>query len=162
MDLEEALKLLTGGDKGVDEWNSRRWKGEMIPSLQRVRLTGVHLTAADLYEANFSRAIFRGSDFRWANFNETDLSKADLRRANLSGVFLDKADLTSARCGGTTFANVDLSKTKGLEFVRHDRPSSIGLDTIIMSHGKIPEVFLRGCGVPDVWIDNIPALEAIR
>ena len=35
---------------------------------------------------------------------------------------------------------------------------SLGVDTIIKSKGQIPEAFLRDCGVPDVWIANIPAL----
>jgi hypothetical protein len=49
----------------------------------------------------------------------------------------------------TKFADVDLSPTKGLEVVKHLGPSTIGIDTIYRSGGKIPEVFLRGCGVPD-------------
>jgi hypothetical protein len=31
-------------------------------------------------------------------------------------------------------------------------PSTIGIDTIYKSGGKIPEVFLRGCGVPENFI----------
>ena len=46
----------------------------------------------------------------------------------------------------------------GLETVKHNRPSTIGIDTIYMSKGKIPEVFLRGCGVPDTMIAFIPSL----
>jgi TIR domain len=36
--------------------------------------------------------------------------------------------------------------------VRHTSPSSIGIETIFRSHGEIPEVFLRGAGVPDSFI----------
>jgi hypothetical protein len=32
------------------------------------------------------------------------------------------------------------------------------VDTLIRSRGKIPESFLRGCGLPDAWIANLPAL----
>jgi hypothetical protein len=56
------------------------------------------------------------------------------------------------------FGDVDLSSTKGLETVRHEGPSTIGIDTIIASRGKIPEVFLRGCGVPENIIQYIPSL----
>lgn len=31
-------------------------------------------------------------------------------------------------------------------------PSAVGIDTIYRSHRKIPEVFLRGCGVPEEFI----------
>ncbi|MFN8503745.1 toll/interleukin-1 receptor domain-containing protein [Kouleothrix sp.] len=37
-------------------------------------------------------------------------------------------------------------------------PSTIGIDTIVQSHGRIPEGFLRGCGVPESFIEYIPAL----
>jgi hypothetical protein len=51
-----------------------------------------------------------------------------------------------------------LSSVKGLETIVHRFPSSIGTDTLANSGGKIPEVFLRGCGVPDNWIQYLPAL----
>jgi hypothetical protein len=51
-----------------------------------------------------------------------------------------------------------MSTVKGLETVRHDGPSTIGIDTIILSQGKIPEVFLQGAGVPDSIIVAIPSL----
>ncbi len=37
-------------------------------------------------------------------------------------------------------------------------PSTIGIDTIYRSQGKIPEVFLRGAGVPDVFLTYIGSL----
>src|SRR5262249_611450 len=63
-------------------------------------------------------------------------------------------------CGGTAFAGVDLSETKGLEYVHHYGPSTIGTDTLIHSKGKIAEVFLYGCGLPDTWISRLPSLIA--
>jgi hypothetical protein len=41
---------------------------------------------------------------------------------------------------------------RGLDTVQHSRPSTIGIDTLYRSGGKIPEVFLRGCGVPENFI----------
>jgi hypothetical protein len=52
----------------------------------------------------------------------------------------------------TVLTNLDLSEVKLLETIRHETASSIGLDTIYRSSGKIPEVFLRGCGVPENFI----------
>jgi hypothetical protein len=91
-----------------------------------------------------------------------DLSDADLRRADLRGAYLRRADLsgadfTSAGLGFTTFVDNDLSEVKGLETVRHEGPSSIGVDTLYKSGGKIPEEFLRGCGIPDDFITFIPS-----
>ncbi|HNP87344.1 MAG TPA: toll/interleukin-1 receptor domain-containing protein, partial [Kouleothrix sp.] len=37
-------------------------------------------------------------------------------------------------------------------------PSTIGIDTLFRSQGRIPEVFLRGCGVPESLIEYLPSL----
>ena len=37
-------------------------------------------------------------------------------------------------------------------------PSTIGIDTLYRSHGNIPEVFLRGAGVPEDFIPYIKSL----
>ncbi len=50
------------------------------------------------------------------------------------------------------FGDTDLSTARGLETVRHEFPSTIGIDTIYNSKGNIPGVFLRGCGVPEDFI----------
>jgi hypothetical protein len=60
----------------------------------------------------------------------------------------------------TLLGHVDLSTVKGLDTVRHYGPSTIGIDTIYRSHGKIPEVFLRGAGVPDDFIAYISSFIA--
>ena len=60
--------------------------------------------------------------------------------------------------GWTSFGDVDLSVVKNLETVLHLGPSSIGIDTIYRSQGKIPEVFLRGAGVPDSFLDYMHSL----
>ena len=146
--------------------------------LSRSDLSGADLSAADLYkadlnaailrEANLRRAILREANLRESNLrgvtlsganlyradlSAADLSKADLVGANLFGAKFDGADLsranfTGARAGGTNFAYVDLSTSGGLETIVHMAPSTIGIDTIYLSRGKIPEGFLRGCGVP--------------
>lgn len=53
----------------------------------------------------------------------------------------------------TSFSNVDLSKTIGLEKIIHFGPSTIGTDTIQLSKGNIPEPFLRGCGLSNWEIE---------
>ncbi len=112
-------------------------------NLSGARLNGAALRGADL----------RGADLSGANLNEASLSDADLRRANLS-----ETDFGEATFGGTVFAHVDLSVAKGLETVEHGGPSYIGIDTIYRSRGKIPDVFLRGCGVPETFIEYMHSL----
>jgi hypothetical protein len=101
-----------------------------------------------LKEASLSIANLYGADLRETNLFETNLSAANLRDADLSGATLRQ----------TFFGDVDLSTVKGLETVKHLGPSTIGIDTIIRSQGKIPEIFLRGAGVPPSIIEAIPSL----
>ena len=58
----------------------------------------------------------------------------------------------------TIFAYVDLSEALSLETVTHSNPSHISIDTLYESKGKIPEAFLRGAGVPDIFIQYLPSL----
>jgi TIR domain len=44
------------------------------------------------------------------------------------------------------------------ESVLHRLSSTIGIDTIYKSGGKIPEVFLRGCGAPEEFITSMRSL----
>jgi hypothetical protein len=49
---------------------------------------------------------------------------------------------------------------KGIDTVLHHGPSTIRIDTLYKSQGRIPESFLRGAGVPDDVIEHL--LPAIR
>jgi hypothetical protein len=92
-----------------------------------------------------------------------DLSRAYLSGANLHSVDLNGANMVGAYLSGaslewTVIANCDLRGVKGLDKVKHIGPSYISIDTIYKSEGHIPEPFLLGCGVPDSFIAQIPAL----
>jgi hypothetical protein len=68
------------------------------------------------------------------------------------GTNLTGTNFSEAKAYLTTFSANDLSTAIGLSTVRHDAPSSIGIDTIYGSTGEIPEEFLRGAGVPDQFV----------
>src|SRR5260221_459687 len=114
---------------GSSEWNS--WR-------ETHRSIRADLRTADLKEADLS-----GADLSGADLSGADLSGADLREADLSGADLSGANLSEAIVGWTTFADVDLSSALNLDTVRHDGPSTIGIDTIYKSKEKIPDAFLR-------------------
>ena len=128
-------------------------------NLDHANLTNADLHCADLSRAVLIRADLRGADLSHATLRDADLYDADLRDADLSrailnfAVFektiLDNATFFSNPCGNTKFANLDLTACTGLETLRHVGPSSLGIDTLVRSGGKIPEAFMRGCGVPD-------------
>jgi len=153
-------------------------------------LTGANLHAAFMPEANLNSAHLQGADLSdallsdtnliGANFVDADLSRArlyetnlqdailiraklidaDLSEANIKGAVLSEADFSRAVVDNTTFGDIDLSSVIGLETLRHRGPSTIGIDTIYLSHGNIPEVFLRGCGVLDLFIEYVHSLTA--
>jgi hypothetical protein len=53
---------------------------------------------------------------------------------------------------------VDLTTVLGLDAIQHQGPSTIGIDTLYRSQGNIPEVFLRGAGIPEDFIPYIKSL----
>ncbi len=93
-----------------------------------------------------------------ANLTDADLSGAYLAGVDFNGAIFSATNLTRATVGFTVFGNVDLSSVKGLDSISHEFPSSIGIDTIYRSNGNIPEVFLKGAGVPDSFIEYIRSL----
>ena len=118
-------------------------------NLQEADLSGANLTSADLSWANLSHANLRGATLTTTSLLMADLSGADLRGARILRASLDSAILHQATAGGTLFANCDLRMTIGLEMMNHAAPSTIALDTLANSGGRIPEQFLLGAGVAE-------------
>jgi hypothetical protein len=78
---------------------------------------------------------------------------AILYYTDFSGAKLDEANFYNAILGRTEFVDVDLSTVNGLEGVNHKWPSTIDLNTLIKSKGKIPQEFLRDAGVTEKFIN---------
>ena len=153
--------------KGSENWN--RWRARhrktgpnlRFAHLSSFNLPDVDLSGADLYGANLSRINLDSANLHGANLTEANLTDANLRFANLSHANLGGANLSGANfsevtIGWTIFSDVDLSQVKNLRTVTHYGPSSIGVETLYLSRGDIPEAFLRGCGLPDNFIACIP------
>lgn len=126
-------------------------------------LGDANLSGADLSRAGFQGAYLYGADLCDAQLNGADLSGAQLTDVELSGAdlttaILAGADLSGAWLSSTLLANIDLRGVKGLESVRHRGPSTLGLDTFFQSKGRIPDVFLRGVGAPDLFIQYASSL----
>ncbi len=149
-------------------------------NLSRADLSFASLNRASLNRANLSGANLSDAALKQAILGRTSLSSANLESANLESALLDRADLIDARLvdarlvhtslkgtnlGGasmffTKLTDVDLSETKGLATVIHGGPSFVDIRTLYKSGGTIPEVFLRGCGVPENLIEYLPSLVA--
>ncbi len=132
--------------------------------LNGVDLRDVNLRGAFLHDAFLRGVELRGADLRGAHLSFANLVNVDLRGTDLRGaelgrsvlchVLLEGADVTGARAWGTVFSGVDLSGVEGLATVEHRGSSTVGIDTLQLSQGSIPGVFLRGCGVPDRLIEH--------
>jgi hypothetical protein len=185
---EEHLQILKKGVETWNQW--RKENPYLVPDLdsadlndadlREADLIGAILIAANLRNANLSEAVLMAADLREADLCGADLSFAELMAVDLLDAELNGADLTGAqlitarfygtdlrganltlaKLGATVFGQVDLSTVEGLENVEHNGPSTIGIDTIYASKGKIPEIFLRGAGVPEPFIANMKSLVA--
>ncbi len=126
--------------------------------LNRARLGNADLRSAELSGADFSEADLISANLSSAILIDTNLTGAYLVDTNLNGAYLNGATFDQAKLGNTALNNTDISQAKELHLVEHGGPSSIGIDTLYQSKGQIPEVFLRGCGVPESFITQAKAL----
>jgi uncharacterized protein YjbI with pentapeptide repeats len=160
---------------GTDLYKANLGEADLtIANLSRVGLSGATLIRANLREADLSEANLSEANLSEANLSEADLARANLREAdltrvnligadlfrvnligaNLTRAKLDRTNFRETQVGWTTFGDTDLSVVEGLDTVAaHHGPSTIGIDTLYLSNGNIPEVFLRGCGLRDWEIE---------
>ncbi len=127
-------------------------------NLIKANFNGANLTSANLLGVNLTSANFSGADLYKADLSLSAICGVELTSANLSwaeftGSLLVGTDLSEAEVWGTKFGDVDLSEVLGLDTVKHSGPSNIDTHTLIRSKGKIPEIFLRGCGLSDLQIE---------
>jgi hypothetical protein len=148
-------------------------------------LSGANLDSADLFGAQLPDANLCNANLLYANLSHANLCNARLVHARLSGakiinVGLNDADLSNANLDGanfiraklkntklglakielTTFDSLDLRNVIGLETIIHGGPSTIGIDTLYLSQGQIPDKFLVDAGVPEEIIDIARAIRA--
>jgi hypothetical protein len=160
---QEQLEILK---QGVETWN--RWReGRLVTTndLSEADLSGanlrgaylsiVNLKRADLNGADLRKANLQGADLRHANLNGADLREAELRGTDLNYAYLYETNFSLARIAFTIFGDVNIRGPIGLEYVEHSGPSQIAINTLRHSAGKIPEVFLRGCGLSDGEIEMV-------
>jgi uncharacterized protein YjbI with pentapeptide repeats len=136
-------------------------------------LSGANFEGAKLNKAVFFKAELSGTNFKSSNLTGADFGDARIIHADLSGADLtdtrlgytrfirsnlDGSDFTRATVARTIFAESDLSNCVNLTSAVYKAPCTIGIDTFYASKGKIPEAFLRGCGVPDGLINLAKSL----
>ena len=130
---------------------------------RKANLSGALLGDTDLFGAEFGEAALIGTSLGGANLHHADMAEANLSSTGLyftifSESNVSNADFSNAVMAQTAFLDIDLSKVKGLETVKHQGPSAIGIDTLFRSGGNIPEIFLLSAGVPNKFIEYTRSL----
>jgi hypothetical protein len=162
----EHLALL---GSGVEVWNTWRYEHkEIVPDLQEADLWGTELAGAYLSGANLTGARLGCADLTGAHLHSARLIRTDLRSATLAGshlmmaqlirASLEQTDFSRALFGWTILSFLDLSTARGLNSVFHDAPSSIDVETFVLSNGMIDAEFLRGIGTPDSFLTYAKSL----
>ena len=152
--------ILTGADFSFVDFSDATLAGT---NLNDANLSGAKLIRVNLSSSSLRRSNLSNADLEIANLGNSYLSNANLGNASIhwtdfSGAILDSTDFTNSRIGSVIFGDVNLRNVIGLETITHSFRSTIGIDTIYRSGGKVPEVFLRGCGVPDQFITYMGSL----
>jgi uncharacterized protein YjbI with pentapeptide repeats len=130
--------------------------------LSNANLAGANLVNAELSRATLDRADLSDADLqnanaRFARLRGANLTLANLCFLNLQGADLRGAVLQAAEFGHTVLGDTDLTEAKHLETCRFWAPVVIDYRTIVRS-AHLPASFLRGCGVPEEMIENLPLL----
>ena len=190
LDLRRAdlsLLNLTGADLSGANFDHANLSGS---HLRETNLSGSLFLCADMYSADLVRANLSGAFITMTNLLGARLNGADLVRAELNYVnlvltslvganltevslsnsnikraFLRDADLRKARLSWTSIADCNLAEAKGLETIQHDSPSSIGVDTLMISfrgagNKFTPELrtFFLNAGVPVELLEELPRI----
>ncbi len=151
----EHLKILK---KGAEAWNKwRRENPAVIPDLRKADLSHANLGLAILTRANLTGADLKGVNLMGADLTEADITGVELFWSNLGVATLKGVNFSEAKLFETILVNVDLSNAKNLASCIHRGPSYIDHNALTRS-ANIPEIFLRGCGLPDSLIEYYPSL----
>lgn len=161
----EHLEILKQGVGVWNEWRARnpnvapdlRGLDLHVALLIRINFSYANLLRARITNSELPYADFTGAFLKEVTFRETTLAHTSFKSAVLtwtdfSHADLSEADFSGADVGWTTFGDNDLSEITGLDTANHLGPSILGIETLYRSKGKIPEIFLRGCGVSDEFI----------
>jgi uncharacterized protein YjbI with pentapeptide repeats len=166
--------LLRGDSMTWNQWRLER--PDIRPDLRGLSWPGCDLNlynlsfsdlrGATLYGGSFSHSFFEGTDLEEANLNSTylfsgnfegaNLKRADLSAANLMRAVLTDSDISGVKLVETVFGGTNLRNASGLDNCEFLGPCTLDLRTISLSW-PLPLSFLRGCGLPDVFIEYIPS-----
>jgi hypothetical protein len=151
---------LTGADLRGTNFFMSRLSGV---TFRDAKLDGALLSEADVFDCDLVSADLSNVSLTGTTILKGDASMARFQNASLAwaafrGIKLEGANFTDAYAYRTVWAALDLQAVRGLDRMSHGGPSTVGLDTVQASAGRIPKSFLQGCGVPDKLIEYVQRL----
>jgi uncharacterized protein YjbI with pentapeptide repeats len=155
MERDEAIKLLTGGEEGVREWNRHHRSNEVI-DLNGADLGGANLEYANLGSVNLSRANLSS-----ANLSLAHLPKANLHQARISHAELVFADLVGADLHGAnlSLAHLGHAVLNFADLVRADLHGA-NLDSASLYGANLRGADLRGATLSEADLSEATLSEA--
>ncbi len=123
------------------------------------KFQGTHLSGNDLSECDFTNAELNGVSFHDVNLAGSRLNKC-LIAGRFTGVNVERTDFASAYLFSSSFINMDLSGARNLTHAQFLEHVTLDHRTLFQS-GPLPDIFYRGCGLPEIFVEYMPSLTAI-
>jgi uncharacterized protein YjbI with pentapeptide repeats len=127
-------------------------------NLSRTNLVGAECIQANLTNANLFDSDLFMANLTWTNLSHANLYKSDLTMATLTGSDFSEVNLEECTFSRTVLCGVNLGSAINIEMAEHVGPSYIDISTLYRSGGNIPKSFLRGCGLPENFIQYLSSL----
>lgn len=134
-------------------------------NLSGALFVGSEISHVDFLGADLSAANLTGTELTRVNLSNADLSDATFVRATLMELVLARTNFERARFGATSVGMCDLSQSIGLDSAKHLGPSSIGVETLMLSVRGAGnrmtdqlQAFFRGAGVALEVLLAIPTI----
>lgn len=123
--------------------------------LHQAILSGATFLETNLDRADLNYALLRHANLSGCSFKQTNLNYANFYGANLSYGYLYETHFAHARMGWTILCHLDLRTAQGLETIEHVAPSEISVNTLFHAPHSLPDIFLRGIGVPSSLLETL-------
>lgn len=147
---EQALVLLTEGDRGVLEWNEHYGVGHAARDLHGLELANAQLAGVELADTDLSETRLLGANLRRANLARADLTDADLREADLAGADLSEAVLIQANLNRCELSGARLLQAK-LSYASLIKTSLQGAD---LGQASLNRAHLHGADLSRAVLNN--------
>jgi uncharacterized protein YjbI with pentapeptide repeats len=148
---------LRGVNLGWLSLDGTKFKGA---ELSRANLNWTKIVNANLSDAVLNRTTLLSAELTNVNLNNCKLTYSNLFQTKFINSDFLNTDFLGAMMQSTLFVGCDISGARELEAVQHFGPSLIELQTFYLSRGEIPEIFLKGAGIPENFIHYVTALTA--